>query len=152
MQDFPISTHITETGTLVIRQPLSLDDPQDFVEIEVSEGQATRLNKEIMAHFAKKTAKRVSDAALAGSAEKFEAFWMAYPSARRIDKSGCKRKWIQRGLDGIADTIINHVCKSRESDWIKDGGKYVPLITTYINQSRWEASEGQQAAFTIPSV
>jgi hypothetical protein len=154
MQDFPISTHATEDGTFVIRQPLTLGDPQDYIQIEMSEEQLKRLGKEIDLLFAKKAAKRINEAVETASAEHFEEFWQLYPSARRVDKSGCKRRWIQRNLDTMSETIINHVRQAAASqDWTKDQGKYVPLITTYMNQSRWEAgADDSRATFTLPSV
>ncbi len=47
MKDFAVSTRVTEQGSFAIRQPLALDDPQDYVEIEMSVEQADRLIKEL---------------------------------------------------------------------------------------------------------
>jgi hypothetical protein len=45
-------------------------------------------------------------------------------------------KWGKKGLDNIADRIINHVKAMKQSKQWKDGFNPAPL--TYINQERWE--------------
>jgi hypothetical protein len=148
MTDFPLSTFINEDGNFVIRQPLTLGDPQDYVEIEMSAEQSDRLLKELQALKKKEAPEKES-----GTFFHFEEFWLAYPAKRRVDKSGCKRKWVQRNLDSNAMLIISHVRQLANTEWMKDGGKYVPLITTYMSQSRWEsAEEAMSFNFTGPSV
>lgn len=75
----------------------------------------------------------------------FESFWQAYPTkgGRRIDKAGCRRIWAKRGLAEIADQILSHVLKAKETKQWKDG--FEPSTKTYLNQNRWESgvpSEG----------
>ena len=74
-----------------------------------------------------------------GDASGFEVFWKAYPATRRIDKAKCEAKWRARKLDLIAEKIVAHVrAMAKTEDWTKDGHKFAPQTTTYLNQSRWE--------------
>jgi len=36
--------------------------------------------------------------------------------------------------------VLRAVDAQKQSrDWTKDGGKYIPLATTWLNQERWDA-------------
>jgi hypothetical protein len=78
----------------------------------------------------------------------FDAFWAAYP--RRVNKDGALKSWHAQGCDKVAPDIQRDIA-SRMDDWQRDGGKYVPHPTTYINQRRWEETMsiggGQPGAF-----
>ena len=71
-------------------------------------------------------------------AVRFEEWWKAYPTNRRVNKKGCLTKWKARKLDNIADIIIADTKARIMSDvqWL-DG--FIPQTTTYMNQSRWES-------------
>jgi hypothetical protein len=70
----------------------------------------------------------------------FLKFWEEYPSKKRFDKDGCWKKWKAKGLEQKSDLIINAVKAYKNTDnWTKDDGQYIPGITTFVNQSRWEA-------------
>ena len=150
MNDFPLSTEITANGTFVIRQQISLGNGDDFMQIEMSTEQAKRLHKEIDGHLAKD---KVRDIKASLGTEHFDEFWGAYPAHRRINKAGARRKWAQSNLDAIGPQIIEHVRKMAMSeDWTKEKGQYCPLISTYLNQSRWEAAAEGTPTFTPLSV
>ena len=121
---------------VVLSQPVG----ETCVEIRISASQAL----EIAALLNKVAAKRrapVQD----GSCEHFEDFWRLYPSARRVDRAGMMAKWKARGLDSQWPAIQRHLTAMKSSkDWTKDGGRFIPMISTYVNQSRWE-QEVQQA-------
>lgn len=73
----------------------------------------------------------------AATLDGFDAFWSAYP--KKIVKSEAKRIWVQKSLSQHAAAITDHVRRmSDTTDWQKDGGKFVPMPTTYLNQRRWE--------------
>lgn len=66
----------------------------------------------------------------------FDEFWEIYPKA--VAKKKCLEMWKKRNYDAIAETILDDVRrKSKTEDWTKEGGKYAPMSTTYINQERW---------------
>lgn len=67
---------------------------------------------------------------------RFEDFWKEFPVNRKVGKKPCMDKWGKKGLDNIADRIINHVKTMKQSKQWKDGFNPAPL--TYINQERWE--------------
>lgn len=69
------------------------------------------------------------------TAERFEAFWAAYPEKK--GKADALRAWKRRGLDAIADRIIADVAErlAKDRQWL-DG--YIPHGSTYVNASGWE--------------
>lgn len=70
--------------------------------------------------------------------EQFEKFWSLYPKSKRVDKNMCWKKWQKRKLDAIADKIMKGLENNINSEqWNKDGGQFITLSTTWINQSRW---------------
>lgn len=98
--------------------------------------------------------------------EKFEEFWNLWPSPRRTGKALAKAKWDAivgptglrtRAKDPTTDTyipltlsatpeeIIAGLKRAREQwsgtgaekyGW-KDGGKFIPMPITWLNQGRW---------------
>ena len=69
----------------------------------------------------------------------FNKFWDAYPtSPRKVNKTGCLKKWHAKDLDLIADKIINHVKMMADTDWKKDDGQYIPMPATYLRQARYD--------------
>lgn len=80
----------------------------------------------------------------------FVAFWNAYPPRRRVDKRGCFQKWKDNGLEAQAKIIVADVRKRAESDdWTRENAKFVPMSTTYLNQTRWDCEEiAQNSTFT----
>ena len=72
----------------------------------------------------------------------FEEFWKLYPN-KKSGKSAAFNKYMvaMRKTDSI--TIMDSLRKHIElRDWTKDNGQYVPMATTWLNQSRWEAEFG----------
>lgn len=69
----------------------------------------------------------------------FERFWNAYPKQGRSGKGKAFEHWQAHDLGEFTDTIVKDVeQRAREHwGWIKDGGKYVPMAPTYLNQKRW---------------
>jgi hypothetical protein len=70
------------------------------------------------------------------SLSRFNDFWKEYPSNRKVGRKPCEVKWQRKGLDKIADKIINHVREMSKTKSWKEGFNPAPL--TYINQERWE--------------
>jgi hypothetical protein len=68
----------------------------------------------------------------------FETFWAAYP--RKTAKVKAREAW--KKLDpvgGLLDTIMTAVsAQSNSRDWLKEGGKYIPHASTWLNGARWE--------------
>ncbi len=67
----------------------------------------------------------------------FEKFWTAWPStARKVNKAGCRAKWIKLALDIEAETILKHVEAMKQTDQWRRG--FEPMPMTYLNQLRWQ--------------
>lgn len=67
----------------------------------------------------------------------FDTFWKAYP--RRDAKGSAFKAWMK--LDNPAETLEQILAalkwQCRSVDWTKDGGQYIPMPSTYLNQWRW---------------
>ena len=72
---------------------------------------------------------------LAQQAARFDEFWDLYPN--RKGKADALAKWKARGLDAIADRILEDVRNriERDPDWLRG---YPPHGSTYVNQKGWE--------------
>lgn len=150
MTHLPLTIGIdSESGLIRISQPFSLDNPQDQYHIDLSIDQAIQVGKFLLA-----AAKSGNEPVACGTALHFTDIWNAYPSKRRVDKEGCLRKWRQRRLDDQIGQILPHLTAMARSDgWTKDGGQFVPMITTYLNQSRWQAeAESTTTTWHSPQV
>jgi len=68
---------------------------------------------------------------------RFEEFWIAYP--RKMGKGAALRSWKRIHPDEeLSSKILDAIAKQKTSDqWNRDGGKYIPLPTTWLNQERW---------------
>lgn len=68
----------------------------------------------------------------------FDRFWSAYP--KKSDKKRARKAWDKLNpSDELATSIVARVTASAASpDWLKDGGQFIPLPSTYINGRRWE--------------
>lgn len=66
----------------------------------------------------------------------FDQFWTAYP--RKCGKGAAQKAWNKvKGKPDIA-VILKAVEEQMKSDqWRKDGGQYIPMPATWLNQERW---------------
>jgi hypothetical protein len=67
----------------------------------------------------------------------FQSFWTSYP--RKTGKGAALKSW--KKIKEPAKTL-ELILKSLEwqkisEQWSKDGGDFIPLPTTYLNQQRW---------------
>jgi len=69
-------------------------------------------------------------------AESFEAFWALYP--RKVGKGAAERAWKTHVASGHEKRIVEAIRgQLGQADWVKEGGKYIPHPTTWLNQHRW---------------
>jgi hypothetical protein len=103
---------------------------------------------------------------LNGHTADFEEFWDLFPAVKRLQKALCMAKWqaitSETGLDtrmldrdagqyaeiklkATPEQIIEGLMRSRRLwqgkgdqryGW-EDGGKYIPMASTWLNQGRW---------------
>lgn len=73
-------------------------------------------------------------------AELFDEFWQAYPKERRTGKGAAVKAWVKIGVDALLSArMVQALEKLKLTDqWNRDGGQYIPLPTTWLNQCRWE--------------
>lgn len=72
------------------------------------------------------------------SAEGFDEFWTQYP--RKEAKPKAVEAWNHLKPDPtIRAAILGTLSRQKTSDqWSREGGRYIPLPSTYLNQRRWE--------------
>ena len=68
----------------------------------------------------------------------FAKFWKLYP--RKQDKAKALKAFAKLK---VTDDLFNLIAKglaaqAASHDWLKDGGKFVPMPTTWLNGKRWE--------------
>jgi hypothetical protein len=85
------------------------------------------------------------------SSARFNEFWLSWPSSsRKVAKQACEKKWSAKKLDLLADQILDHLSKIKNTKQWLDGFEPAPL--TYINQGRWadEIFTGEGKSVTKP--
>lgn len=72
----------------------------------------------------------------------FERWWQACPPRmRRCGKGEAYGVWTKKNgaRPPLAELLDTLALQAASYDWTKDDGQYVPMATTYLNKSRWEA-------------
>ena len=68
----------------------------------------------------------------------FERFWQAYP--KKVGKTAAKKAF--QKVDVPLETLLSAIERQKcGSQWSRDGGRYIPNPTTWLNQGRWEDEE-----------
>lgn len=71
----------------------------------------------------------------------FERFWAAYP--RHDSKKIAKSKFISimnkaKNRETLIQEMLASISVSKQSEqWTKNGGQYIPMPSTWLNQERW---------------
>lgn len=78
--------------------------------------------------------------------EAFSIFWKAYP--RKDSKVQAERAFSKVAPSPeLLDSILDAIERFRQSDqWRRDGGKFIPYASTWLNGRRWEDGEGDSEA------
>jgi hypothetical protein len=85
-------------------------------------------------------------------ADKFDSFWLAWPSPqepqyseykRKTDKKKCLELWTKQKLDDKADVILKDVEQRKRYDkgWLQQKGEFLSAPLVYLRNERWEGSE-----------
>lgn len=76
--------------------------------------------------------------AVSEQADLFPKFWSLYP--RKQDKAKAQKAWAKLKVTDELFTVIAKGLSLQvvSADWLKEGGKYVPMPTTWLNGKRWE--------------
>ena len=72
----------------------------------------------------------------------FDIFWEAYP--RKIAKGAARDAWKKiKPTAELSEAIVLAIGEQAQSEqWRRDGGKFIPYPSTWLNQSRWEDEPG----------
>jgi len=67
----------------------------------------------------------------------FDVFWNQYP--KKQGKATAKKAFI-KALKKVDWGIMMEALRKQSAshDWTKDGGQYIPMASTWLNQERWE--------------
>jgi|SoiMetStandDraft_2_1073263.scaffolds.fasta_scaffold08327_3 hypothetical protein len=68
----------------------------------------------------------------------FSLFWKSYP--RKTAKGDAERAWRKLNpSEELQQTILAAVERAKQSEqWQRDGGRFIPYPTTWLNGRRWE--------------
>lgn len=68
----------------------------------------------------------------------FDAFWLEYP--RKVGKPIALRAWLKlKPSVELQTTVVDGLKKWKEcGEWKREGGRFIPHPTTFLNQRRWE--------------
>lgn len=68
----------------------------------------------------------------------FDEFWAAYP--KKKNKGNAEKVWKKITVDdALQKKILISISKAKKtSDWLKEGGQYIPYPSTWLNAKGWE--------------
>lgn len=72
------------------------------------------------------------------SEAEFDKFWSLYP--KKQGKQQAKAAWKKLAPDaGLQETILAAIETAKGAvEWMKESGQFIPMPTTWLNQSRWD--------------
>lgn len=84
------------------------------------------------------TEDRQPEAAVPVAEQRFAEFWKLYP--KKVGKAAAMKAWKRAKIDAdLFDRILEAVEAAKESEqWQREGGRFIPNPTTWINQGRWD--------------
>ena len=67
----------------------------------------------------------------------FDRFWSCYP--KKVSKKKAEQSWLKIcPNESLTEIILKSVeAHKLSSQWVKDGGQFIPHATTWLNQERW---------------
>jgi uncharacterized protein YdaU (DUF1376 family) len=88
--------------------------------------------------------------AMNGRSASFELFWSAYP--RKEGKGKCRTWWKRRKPDAaLVRAMLAKIEQAKYTKkWKDDGGKYIPMPSTWLHEERWEDEFGTRPAACRP--
>ncbi|MCK9374768.1 MAG: hypothetical protein M0P73_01315 [Syntrophobacterales bacterium] len=88
----------------------------------------------------KKRSKRKADRVLPAYSLDFEKFWRRYPN-RRGGKEAAWDIWRRREKNGTLPPFPELIAALdklvKDPEWMKEEGRFVPMVTTFLNKGRW---------------
>ena len=70
--------------------------------------------------------------------QRFAEFWKLYP--KKVGKAAAMKAWKRAKIDAdLFERILEAVEAAKASEqWQREGGRFIPNPTTWINQGRWD--------------
>ena len=139
MQTPEKASSFAQMGECNIRKPCSNHGETDMTPYSPPEGDAPApaSEPEDKPQPKPKGARREKSAP-AHDPEAFETFWAKYP--RKDDRKAAIRAWDKLKPDKpLCRTMYAALKRQRGSEqWAEEGGKYIPLFSTWLNGRKWE--------------
>jgi hypothetical protein len=81
---------------------------------------------------------------------RFDALWTVYP--RKVGKDAARKAFDKRKPDdALVAQMIQAVTVQRASpQWLKDGGQFIPHLSTWLNDGRWQDEPERAPQFAQP--
>lgn len=133
------ASSFAQMGECNIRKPCSNHGETDMTPYSPPEGDAPAPASEPEGKPAPKPkGARREKSAPAHDPEAFETFWAKYP--RKDDRKAAIRAWDKLKPDKpLCRTMYAALKRQRGSEqWAEEGGKYIPLFSTWLNGRKWE--------------
>lgn len=93
----------------------------------------TAVNTEVLSE----STNKISTENDGGGVNGFDVFWDAYP--RKVGRRAAAKIWHREKLEKFLQDILTAISKQKRSEqWRKDGGRFIPHPSTWLNQGRWE--------------
>jgi len=71
-------------------------------------------------------------------ADAFDLFYKAYPG-KKGGKEKLRKKWRADKLDAKAEHVMAVLASLKKSkQWLKNNGQFIPMMSTWLNQQRWD--------------
>ena len=81
-----------------------------------------------------------------GDPAAFAEFWAAYPVSPqrgRVGKGAARKAWAKIPDPPLPAILAALDAQAASDQWQREGGRYIPLPATWLNQTRWEDDAGQ---------
>lgn len=72
------------------------------------------------------------------TSEGFEQFWSAYPKKQAKQDAAKAFRSAKLKPEQLQTVLQDITSRKSSAEWLKDGGKFIPLPATYIRGKRWE--------------
>ncbi len=83
----------------------------------------------------KKRGRAKASEAASNTPSDFDLFWSAYP--RKVDKKKARAAFAKVRAP-VSQLLAALEAQKKTEQWVKDGGRFVPHPTTWLNGERWE--------------
>ncbi len=82
----------------------------------------------------------------------FLRWWDAWPPGqRKVGRGPCLKMWVDRKLEPQTENILAVLAAMCQTpQWTKDGGQFIPMPTTWLNQARYDADPADLFVQTPP--